>query len=438
MRASYHLIARIQVLSPLIGRVRTLPPLALDVALTVAVLAAQSVPFLYEARRLSDEPWTVAHYLPVLASALPLLARRRYPFAALVLTLLAAGAYSLNDPDNPSQPIWYGMLVAIYTVADRSSLGRGIAATAIVTVGSLFVVGSVPTFVRGMVTWIAAYAIGRAVAMHRAYAAALEERAVQLEREREIETERAAERERARIARDMHDILAHAVSIMVVQAEAGPLAVRTNPERAEAAFDAIGSAGREAMAQLRRMLGLLKETEGPRDPQPTLDRIPDLVGRVGRSGPRVALTVTGVPADLPADAGVAAYRIVQESLTNIVKHADATAAEVRLDWKDDALVITVTDDGSGPAPTDRLRDPASPGRAFADRSRDPVFSGGHGLIGIRERAAACGGTASFGPAPGARGFQVSVRLPLPTPAGTSVRPRPTQPTQPAQPAGVTR
>nr|BFE85145.1 hypothetical protein GCM10020093_077460 [Planobispora longispora] len=94
-------------------------------ALTVAVLAAQSVPFLYEARRLSDEPWTVAHYLPVLASALPLLARRRYPFAALVLTLLAAGAYSLNDPDNPSQPIWYGMLVAIYTVADRSSLGRG-------------------------------------------------------------------------------------------------------------------------------------------------------------------------------------------------------------------------------------------------------------------------------------------------------------------------
>ncbi|MFC6577816.1 histidine kinase [Planomonospora parontospora] len=93
-----------------------------------------------------------------------------------------------------------------------------------------------PTFVRGMVTWAAAYALGRAVAMHRAYTAGLEERAVRLEREREIEAERAAERERARIARDMHDVLAHAVSVMVVQAEAGPLAVRSNPERAEAAF----------------------------------------------------------------------------------------------------------------------------------------------------------------------------------------------------------
>ncbi|GGT02400.1 two-component sensor histidine kinase [Planobispora rosea] len=403
---------------PFIARIRALPPLLLDVALAVVVLVAQSVPFLYETRRLSDEPWTVAHYLPVLASALPLVARRRYPFTVLVLTLLAAGAYSLNDPDNPSQPIWYGMLVAVYTVAERSSWRRGIAATAIVIGGSPLVVGSVPTFVRGMVTWIAAYAIGRAVAVHRASAAALQERAVRLEREREIEAERAAERERARIARDMHDILAHAVSIMVVQAEAGPLAVRANPERAEAAFDAIGSAGREAMAQLRRMLGLLKEAEGSRDPQPTLDRIPELVGQVGRSGPRVALTVTGTPAGLPADAEVAAYRIVQESLTNIVKHARATTAEVRLEWKDDALVIDITDDGTGPAP--------------ADRPREPALSGGDGLIGIRERATACGGTASFGPDPGAHGFRVSVRLPLSPPAGTSVR------LQPAQLAEVTR
>ncbi|MBG0827087.1 sensor histidine kinase [Planomonospora sp. ID67723] len=388
-------------LSPLVARVRALPALVPDVALTVLVLAAQSVPFLYETRRLSDEPWSVAHYLPVLASALPLVVRRRHPFAVLVLSLLALGAYSLNDPDNPSQPIWYSLLVATYTVAGRSPRRLRIAAAVITLGGSLLAVGSVPTFVRGTVTWAAAYALGRAVAVHRAYAAALEERAVQLEREREIEAERAAERERARIARDMHDILAHAVSIMVVQAEAGPLAVRADPARAEAAFEAIGAAGREAMAQLRRMLGLLKESGGPRDPQPTLDRIPELVGRAGDGGPRVSLTVTGTPAGLPADAEVATYRIVQESLTNIVKHADATTAEVRLDWKDDALVITVTDDGSGPA----------------RRPRDPRLSGGDGLIGIRERAAACGGTASFGPAPDARGFQVSVRLPLPGSAG---------------------
>ncbi|MBG0820075.1 sensor histidine kinase [Planomonospora sp. ID91781] len=412
----------------LAGRVRALPPVVPDVALTVLVLAAQSVPFLYETRRLAEGPWTVAHYLPVLASALPLLARRRYPFAVLVLTLAASGLYSLNDPDNPAQPIWYGWLVATYTVAERCPRGRRFAGAAIVLCGSLLSVGSVPTFVRGMVTWAAAYALGRAVAMHRAYTAGLEERAVRLEREREIEAERAAERERARIARDMHDILAHAVSVMVVQAEAGPLAVRSNPERAEAAFETIAGAGREAMAQLRRMLGLLKESAGPRDPQPTLDRIPDLVGRVVSGGLRVSLATAGTPAEPPADVEVAAYRIVQESLTNIVRHAGAATAEVRLDWKDDALMITVTDDGRGSGGRggdgrgggERTGGERNGGRGGGERTggrdgdeRTGIRErGGEGLIGIRERAAACGGTAAFGPAPDGTGFRVSVRLPF--------------------------
>ncbi|MFF4771692.1 sensor histidine kinase [Microtetraspora fusca] len=418
----------------LIARLRTLPPLAVDAALTVVVLAAQTVPFFYSRRLAGPEPWTVMEYLPVIGASLPLIVRRRYPLAVLIVIILATNVYSMHDPDIPPQPLWYGHLVATYTVAQLAPRWQRLGVILIMVPGSILFGGnSVPTLVRGLLTWVASYALGRAVTVHQAYARVLEERAAQLERERELEAERAAERERARIARDMHDILAHAVSIMVVQAEAGPLAVRTDPDRAEAAFDAIGAAGREAMAQLRRMLGLLKETEGPREPQPTIDRIPELVDGVGDTGPRVSLTTTGQPVAVSSDVEVAAYRIVQESLTNMLKHAAATEAEVRLDWRDDALSITVTDDGRGAAADARDRrdkEGASDPRAFdvqrsstraadldgdlrASSLRGPGFSGGNGLIGIRERAAACGGTASFGPPPGrTHGFQVAVWLPL--------------------------
>ncbi|WP_433417334.1 sensor histidine kinase [Microtetraspora malaysiensis] len=400
------------------ARFRALHPLLIDAVLTAVVLAAQSVPFFYTSRMAGPEPWTVMEYLPVIGASLPLIVRRRYPLAVLIAIILATNVYSMHDPDIPPQPLWYGHLVATYTVAQLAPRWQRLALLLLMVPGSILFGGnSVPTLVRGLLTWAASYALGRAVTVHQAYATVLEERAAQLERERQLEAERAAERERARIARDMHDILAHAVSIMVVQAEAGPLAVRTNPDRAEAAFDAIGAAGREAMAQLRRMLGLLKETEGPREPQPTIDRIPELVGGVGDTGPRVSLTTTGQPVAVSSDVEIAAYRIVQESLTNMLKHAAATEAEVRLDWQDDALSITVTDDGRGPAADSRGADTPSPDPRGAERRgpdlRGPGFSGGNGLIGIRERAAACGGTASFGTPPGrTHGFQVAARLPL--------------------------
>jgi signal transduction histidine kinase len=219
-------------------------------------------------------------------------------------------------------------------------------------------------------------------------ARALARRAGEMEREHELDVARAATAERARIARDMHDILAHAVSLMVVQAEAGPVVVRTDPERAERAFDAIAGAGRDAMVQLRRMLGVLKD-EGeiePRAPQPTVSGLPGLVEQVGATGLAVELETEGEPHQLTADAEVAAYRIVQEALTNTVKHAAATQATVRLDWTDTELRITVTDDGRG--------------------ENGPP---GHGLAGIRERAAACGGIADAGPL-GGGGHRVTTSL----------------------------
>ncbi|MFF4413557.1 sensor histidine kinase [Streptosporangium sp. NPDC001559] len=371
---------------PLFDRLRAIPALQLDVALTALVLVVQLWPLL--ATRESLSWWG---YAVVLAATIPLMWRRRAPVVTLVVTLGALALYDLSDRV-AAQPVWYGALVAMYSVAAYSSWWPRVIALAVATVGGLAFTGSSDTAVRGVVLFVAAYAIGRAAAVSRSHAAALEERAAQLQRERRIEAERAAERERARIARDMHDILAHAVSLMVVQAEAGPVVVRSDPDRAEATFDAIAASGRDAMTQLRRLLGVLKEGEGQRAPQPTIADLPGLTDQVVSPGLAVNYVVTGTPVPLPGDVDVAAYRVTQEALTNIVKHSGATRADIRFDWRDDELMIHITDDGRGASRT--------------------LPRGGNGLIGIRERAAACHGTASAGPRSDGPGFEVVVRLPL--------------------------
>jgi len=183
----------------------------------------------------------------------------------------------------------------------------------------------------------------------------------------------------------MHDVLAHSVSLMVVQAEAGPVVVRSDPARAEAVFDAVAAAGRDAMGQLRRILGLLADGDAGAAP-PGIDAVADLVAGV----PRASLVTSGTARAVAADVGTAAFRIVQEALTNVVKHAGPASVVVTLDWAATELVVTVRDDGPGPG--------ANPGS-------------GHGLIGIGERAAACGGSARHGAGPGGRGFEVSAGLP---------------------------
>ncbi|MGW7531149.1 sensor histidine kinase [Amycolatopsis sp. NPDC054798] len=379
-------VARLRVL------VRALPPSGVDAALTVLVLVVQLWPFFSRANVLGT-PWDGWGYLVVFASAAPLLFRRRAPVVALVASLIATACYDAAG-DVPAQPIWYAGLVAMYSVAAHTSRRLGLAMLVFTVGGGLLLAGSSETALRTAVLFVSAYAIGRASGVSRAYAAALEERAVRLEQERRLEAERAAERERARIARDMHDILSHAVSLMVVQAEAGPVVVRSDPAKAERVFDTIASAGRDAMTQLRRMLSVLKETDDARAPQPTMADLPALAAQVSGAGLTVRYAEDGEARSLPQDAEVAAYRIVQEALTNTVKHAATAKAEVRLTWRADALTIEITDDGGDFVPS-------------------PV-SGGHGLIGIRERAAACGGTADIGPREDSPGFRVFVALPFTT------------------------
>ncbi|TDO54740.1 signal transduction histidine kinase [Kribbella sp. VKM Ac-2527] len=363
---------------------------AIDIGLVLAVAIASAVPFV------DRGPGTVTAYGVVfnVATVVPLLWRRRAPFAVMVIVGIAATLVSLHH--RPGQNLQYAGLLAIYTVA---SLGRkrwqriGVLVVIVITfppASLLLKDNELDEFMFTMLLPLAAFLLGsleRTRREHaetlRQHAETLRERADQLERERRAEAARAAAEERARVARDMHDILAHAVSLMVVQAEAGPVVVRTDPDKAERSFDAIAEAGRDAMAQLRRLLGVLKADEAQRLPQPTLGELPALVH------PGATLTETGERRPLTPDTEIAVYRIVQEALTNTVKHARAQHVAVRLSWAPDELELFVTDDGQGPQAT---------------------IAGGHGLVGIRERAAACGGTAEAGPRPEG-GFEVRARLP---------------------------
>jgi signal transduction histidine kinase len=197
----------------------------------------------------------------------------------------------------------------------------------------------------------------------------------------------------------MHDSLAHAMSLVVVQAEAGPVLIRTDPDRAERAFDSIAVAARDALTQLRRTLGVLRsgaEGTAARAPQPDLDDVAQLAEQARRAGLEVTLERSGEPVPVPADVGVAAYRIVQESLTNTLRHAGADRLWIRLDWAEGGLGVDVRDDGRGPA---------------LARGTSPDGSG-NGLIGMRERVAALGGTLRVGAGPDGTGFRVSARLPV--------------------------
>lgn len=359
-------------------------------------------------------PFSSWAWVLLATSALPLIWRRRHPIPCLLVIVVSLLAYNLVR-HVPNQPIAWGLLVAAYSIAWAGHRGRQVTVLVVVGATALAMSRSLTTSMIGLLTMTSAYALGVLARRREIRLQALARRAGEREREHELEVARATTGERARIARDMHDILSHAVSIMVVQAEAGPVVVRANPERAEQAFEAIAGAGRDAMLQLRRMLGVLRD-EGdvdPREPQPTVAGLATLAAQAGSTpGLAVDLRTDGERRPLPADAEVAAYRIVQEALTNTVKHADATRVDIRLSWTPVELEITVTDDGSGGrAHVNTGHWEGGGTRVDAARERNEMAHAatGRGLIGIRERAAACGGFAEAGPAPG--GYRVTATLP---------------------------
>ncbi|MCC3776244.1 sensor histidine kinase [Streptomyces sp. UNOB3_S3] len=337
--------------------------------------------------------------------------RRRWPEKMLLLTAVtgvAQVAFGVS-PDVSD----FAMLVIIYTVASgntrwasRFALVGGLLAAPISAVrwptphteAGNAVLGAVFVSVPFVLAWV----LGDSMRTRRAYWAQLEERATRLEKEREQQAKMAVTAERARIARELHDVVAHNVSVMVVQADGAAYVLDASPEQAKQALETIASTGRTALTEMRRLLGVLRTEEGGESgetyvPQPDVEQIGELVEQVRSAGLPVEFTVEGAPRPLPSGVELTAYRIVQEALTNTRKHGGPdVGASVRLTYFDDGLGLLVEDDGRG-----------AQHELYEDGGADGM---GHGLIGMRERVGMVGGTLDAGPRPGG-GFRISVLLP---------------------------
>jgi signal transduction histidine kinase len=321
----------------------------------------------------------------------PLAFRRRTPILVLALVVIASVGLSFFGR-TPMEAIT--VFIALYSVAAHTDRHTAIRAG----LGALIVLAA-PLALNGDVGPIEAVlelgflALGW---MTGAYLGELRGRAVRIQREQENEMRRAVAEEQARIARELHDVMAHSVSVMVIQAAAAEDVFDTAPERAREALRSIDSTGRQALAEVRRVLDVLRSPAGDQlEPQPGLSRLEELIGEVRAAGLPVVLRVDGQRASLPAGVDLSAYRIVQEALTNTLRHARGVArAAVTLRYRPSELCVEVLDDGTA---------------SSADHSADGRT--GHGLIGMRERVALFGGDFFAGPGAGG-GFEVRARFPL--------------------------
>jgi signal transduction histidine kinase len=330
--------------------------------------------------------------------------RRRSPVACAALVALAGFAQlrvtgTLMAADVAAPIACYSLAAYGPKWAGRLALGLGAVGAAAVGV---WLSDGLPeqavTFtVLTAAVLLAAWALGQVRRLGRREQERLLERARLLEIERDQEARLAATAERARIAREMHDVVAHSLAVTVAQADGGRYAAARDPAAAVAALETISATGRQALADMRALLGVLREDTGEeRAPQPGATDIPRLVEQLAAGGLDVEFDVEGHPTELPTGSGLAAYRIVQESLTNVLKHAGPGArARVRLSWLPQALDVLVADDGRG---------------AAARAAQDGSQPGGQGIMGMRERAALYGGQLDAAPRPGG-GFAVHAVLP---------------------------
>jgi signal transduction histidine kinase len=334
-------------------------------------------------------------------TTLPLAWRRRHPEQVLAAVGIATTLFYAAQYETTTGGV--GVMVALYTVASltsrRSSLiSAGFTAAALAFI--LFVAEDVSAdlVVSNYLIFGMAWILGDNIRTRRAYTANLEERAEQLERDHETNSRRAAAEERGRIAREMHDIVAHSVSVMVVQAGAARrvLEAKASPESATDALRQIEDTGRSALTDMRRMLGILRRPDEAADlsPQPSITRLESLIAQASDAGVPVECEVLGDLRPLPSAMDLSAYRIVQEALTNTIKHAGPARARVVVRYETDRIEIEVVDDGRGAA-----------------RDLQNGRGRGHGLVGMKERAALYGGEVKAGPRPGG-GYSVRATFPL--------------------------
>jgi signal transduction histidine kinase len=331
----------------------------------------------------------------LLLVTLPIAWRRHAPLLVFGVSGVAFFLYEALGYAPP--PLPFAPLIALYSVAVSSAALTATAATAVMAIGvaAAAVTHRGPLthdqFLAYLLSTVAAGVLGYGVQL-RSRVASLEQQAVRLAREQTDRTELAVEQEQARIARELHDIVAHNISVIVALAGAARRVADSELEHARQALGSIELTGREALTEMRRLLGVLRtDRDGvERAPQPGLDRLPFLVAQVEQAGLPVQLTIHGSPRPLPAGIELSAYRIVQEALTNTLKHAGMTRAAVVLGYHNGHLELRINDDGHG---------------TTAD------LVPGQGLVGMQQRAALLGGELAMGPGPDG-GFQVMAKLPV--------------------------
>ncbi|MGW4421247.1 sensor histidine kinase [Streptosporangium sp. NPDC004631] len=332
-----------------------------------------------------------------LTLTVPLFWLRKHPLAVFAIVSLASFAQWLAGVI----PLFFNtaVLIAMYGVASRCRLRWAVAAGLVAELGLALSFGQITTdpdfnsWATASVFVVAIWITGIYTNTRRRYLESLEERAERAEHERDQQARLAAAAERTRIARELHDVVAHNVSVIIVQADGASYAIDSDPEQAREAMRAISSTGRRALAEMRRMVGVLRADGVPEEyaPQPSLSQLDDLVTQVRSSGLPVDFRVIGSRRELPEGEQLTVYRIVQEALTNSLKHGGpGTRATVEVEYGAREVCLRVTDDGRGGAA--------------------PGSSGGHGLVGMRERVSMFGGTVEARPRAGG-GFRVVARLP---------------------------
>lgn len=383
-------------------------PLALDAAIAAGVLMCMVAGSFVDPRGENRATWGVHSPAPLslllmTLSAAALVFRRRAPKTVLAVT----GTLSVIEcvTGDPRTPVAMSAVVALYTVAsatDRTTTWRVGLLTMTVLTAAAMLGGPLPWYAQenlGVLAWTGIGATaGDAVRSRRAVVQAMRERAERAERTREEEARRRVAEERLRIARDLHDVVAHHIALVNVQAGVASHVMDKRPDQAKEALAHVREASRSALGELRATVGLLRQSgdpEAPTEPAPGLSRLEDLAGTFRSAGLPVEVARTDHGTELPAAVDLAAYRIVQEALTNVQKHAgtDATA-EVSVVRVGPNIEVTVLDDGSG-------------------ASAEPGTGGGHGLLGMRERVTALRGTLTTGPRYGG-GFRVHAILPVKT------------------------
>ena len=332
-------------------------------------------------------------YALVAVGPIALLFRRRYPVAVLLVTFAATLTYWTTD--YPRGPIFFALIIAFITTI---MAGHRVVAVVVALAGWLAFTwlpylagnesrpGLAGTF--GLLAWLLVLlAIGEVARAGRA-------RAAETARTREEEARRRASEERLRIARELHDVLAHNISLINVQAGVALHLMDEHPEQARTALTAIKQASKDALGELRSVLEVLRRSgeAEPRTPQPGLAELDDLISRAGMAGLEVTVEVNGVRRPLPAEVDLAAFRIVQEAVTNVARHAGQATATVRVAYGEHDVTLQIDDDGRGGTPS-------------------AIAGSGSGITGMRERTAALGGRLEVGPRPDG-GFRVRAELPM--------------------------